>query len=130
MSFAGLKQSIKHLGILAPKRGLSSCTPTSRQFLVIAKDFSDKEALSRRMASREEHLDNARELYSVDTILAGGAIFSEEGENGKMIGSCLVYEAENSEAVKKMIAKDPYIKGKVWDKIDIYPLKLALPFKA
>ncbi|ORX78654.1 hypothetical protein K493DRAFT_271276 [Basidiobolus meristosporus CBS 931.73] len=124
-----LKAAATHLGKLPVARSFSTSVTAAGQFLVISKDFTDQEALSRRMAVREKHLESAQKLYNEERLLAGGAIFSEEGASGKMIGSCIVLEAENAEEVKKVVAADPYIQGKVWDKIEIYPLKLAFPFK-
>jgi len=44
---------------------------------------------------------------------------------GKMIGSMLVINAENEQAAWQWLEKDPYVTGRVWEKIEVLPFKLA-----
>jgi hypothetical protein len=37
----------------------------------------------------------------------------------------LVVQLENEEAVKQWISEDPYVTGRVWDKIEILPFRVA-----
>jgi uncharacterized protein YciI len=41
-----------------------------------------------------------------------------------MEGSILVLTAESKQEIEAMILKDPYYKGKVWEKWDIFPVNL------
>ena len=49
------------------------------QYVVIAEDGNDAEALNRRMQARPAHLDGARNLKAKDQYVMGGAILDEEG---------------------------------------------------
>jgi uncharacterized protein YciI len=91
-------------------------------FLIIAHDFTDPEALTRRMAVREAHLANARKAKAVGNLIAGGAILDEAG---KMIGSSLFARFATREDLDQFLASDPYVTGKVWDKIEVKTVRLA-----
>ncbi len=92
------------------------------QFLVTALDYTDAQAIDRRMKHRENHLANVREMIDSGKFLMGGAILDD---NEKMIGSALILEFPDRESLDRHLAQDPYIDGKVWDKIDIKPIKLV-----
>ncbi|KAJ1675095.1 hypothetical protein EV182_001947 [Spiromyces aspiralis] len=82
------------------------------QYMVTAYDFKDSDAINRRMAAREQHLKVAGEMHSAKRLVYGGAILSDEG---KMVGSTLVYEADSIDEVRELVKNDPYTVGKVWD---------------
>lgn len=90
--------------------------------MVIAHDFTDSEALTRRMAVREAHLANARKAKAAGNLIAGGAILSE---TGGMIGSTLFTRFATREELDQFLASDPYVTGKVWDKIEVKTIRLA-----
>jgi uncharacterized protein YciI len=92
------------------------------QFLLIAYDGSDTGAIDRRMISRPEHLEKIAVVKKAGQFLCGGAILDNEGT---MIGSMILYEAENREALDKLLENEPYIYNNVWEKIDIRPFKMA-----
>lgn len=92
------------------------------QFLVTAMDFTDAEALERRMEHRETHLKNVQQMISEGRFLMGGAIL---GEDESMIGSALILDFPDRQSLEDHLAKDPYIDGKVWDKVDIKTIKLV-----
>ncbi|ORY04801.1 hypothetical protein K493DRAFT_333762 [Basidiobolus meristosporus CBS 931.73] len=106
-------------------RRFSSHSLACKQYLVIAKDFIDAEAISRRLAIREAHLDRCRELYKQNKVVAVGALRSDDSDYGKMMGSCHIYEANDVEEVKRIISQDPYIDARVWEDVKIIPLKLV-----
>ncbi|KAK9763608.1 hypothetical protein K7432_009555 [Basidiobolus ranarum] len=106
-------------------RYFSSYFRASKQYLVIAKDFIDEEAISRRLATRDSHLTRCRELYKDKLMLAAGALKSDDSDYGKMLGSCHIYEAESIQEVKDLISKDPYLVGRVWEDVKIMPLILV-----
>jgi hypothetical protein len=54
--------------------------------------------------------------------LFGGAILDE---NGKMIGSMILYETADRQELDKLLLDEPYIYNKVWEKIEIRPFRLA-----
>jgi len=92
------------------------------QFVVTAMDYTDEEALNRRMKNREAHLDGARQLIAEGRFLSGGAILDEQE---KMIGSTLHLEFPDRESLEAHLQKDPYISGKVWETIEIREARLV-----
>jgi len=92
------------------------------QFILICYDGTDTAALDRRMAVREEHLENVRELKRTKNFLWGGAILDDRE---MMIGSVVLYEYPDRESLEKMLEEEPYILGKVWEKIEIKSFRLA-----
>ncbi len=59
------------------------------QFTLVAEDDKDTEALNRRMAARDQHLEVAKKLKAEGHVLYGAALL---GDEGKIIGSVYVYE--------------------------------------
>jgi uncharacterized protein len=94
------------------------------QFLLLAYDGTDPEALERRMKVRGEHLKNVDDLKKAGEFLFGGAILDERG---KMIGSMIVYDFADRKALDDMLKQEPYITGKVWEKVEIRPFRHATP---
>jgi uncharacterized protein YciI len=92
------------------------------QFVVTAFDYTDANALERRMSQREEHLNGVRELIAAGHFLSGGALLDDAG---KMIGSSLHLEFPDRAALDAQLAQDPYASGKVWEKIEVRPIKLV-----
>jgi hypothetical protein len=92
------------------------------QFLILADDHKDPDALNRRLSVREEHLKRVRKEKAEGRFIIGGAKLNEHGD---MHGSMLVVQLENEEAVKQWISEDPYVTGRVWDKIEILPFRVA-----
>jgi uncharacterized protein YciI len=95
------------------------------QFLLLAYDATDEAALPRRMAAREAHMALVEKNKAAGRARYGAAIVDE---SGKMIGSMMVVEYESRKAVEDWLAEEPYITGKVWDKVTIQPCKIAPPF--
>lgn len=94
-------------------------------FIVEALDFSDDDAINRRMAARKEHLKYATALKESKQLLYAVALINDN----KMIGSSLIYEVNSSEELEKIISDDPYTKAKVWDKITIKECRVPVIFE-
>ena len=92
------------------------------QFLLIAYDGTDKDALSRRMSAREEHLQKIRVLKKSGEFIFGGAILDD---SGMMKGSVILYEFPDRETLDERLEDEPYITKGVWKKIEIRPFRLA-----
>jgi uncharacterized protein YciI len=99
---------------------VSSGAGSIMDFLVIALDGTDDGALDRRMAVREDHLAGAKQLAEQGRFIFGGAILDDDG---KMIGSTIVYDFPDRDAVEKCVAEDPYTKGDVWRDVTIRPFR-------
>lgn len=94
-------------------------------FLLLAYDATDPDALTRRMAAREAHLKLVDINQAKGHAKFGAALLDE---TGKMIGSMMVLDYPDRAALDAWLAEEPYITGKVWDKIDITPCKIAPSF--
>ena len=92
------------------------------QFLLIAYDGTDSEALERRLKVREEHLEKTEGLKKDGNFLFGGAILDDEG---KMVGSMIIYDFPDRQSFDARLKNEPYITGGVWKKIEIQPFRAA-----
>ena len=92
------------------------------QFLLLAYDSTDSDALQRRLNVREEHLKKIGGLQRAGEFLFGGAILDE---NGRMIGSMIVYDFPDRQALEEKLKDEPYFTKGVWEKTEIQPFRLA-----
>jgi uncharacterized protein YciI len=92
------------------------------QFILIAYDGTDPGAPDRRMSVRQEHLDKIAVLKKSGEFIYGGAILDN---NGKMIGSMILYEFPDRATLNHRLKDEPYITRGVWKKIEIQPFRLA-----
>ncbi len=92
------------------------------QFLLVAFDGTDDKALERRMNVRPSHLNNVEMLKKKGEFILGGAILDD---NGKMIGSMILYDFPDREALDKCLETEPYVTSGTWQKIDLRPFRLA-----
>lgn len=92
------------------------------QYLVTAYDYTDTEALQRRMNVRPHHLDAAKDLKANGNYVLGGAILNEDG---KMIGSVMILQFETDEALEAWKQNEPYVTQKIWESVDVKPFKVA-----
>ncbi|KAG1904379.1 uncharacterized protein F5891DRAFT_42829 [Suillus fuscotomentosus] len=108
-----------------------SSTPSLLNFVVWAPDYTDEGALERRLAVRPAHLENAKKLINQGILRVGGGLLTPESVNAaaadiKFVGSCLIYEGETIDAVRKIVEEDLYYTADVWDKEKIVILPIAL----
>jgi uncharacterized protein YciI len=89
-------------------------------FLIVAHDFRDPDALSRRMQQRPPHIEGVRKMKAEGTFLDGGAMLDDEG---RMIGSMVLVEFPSRSEVDAWLARDPYVTGQVWEHITVRPFK-------
>ncbi len=94
------------------------------QFVVTALDYTDADALQRRLANREAHVAGARRLMAEKRFLSGGAILDDAG---RMIGSTLHVDFPDRASLEQYLQQDPYVSGKVWETIEIRPVRLLPP---
>lgn len=93
------------------------------QFVLIAYDGTDEGALGRRMVVRKAHLKLGKGMHDAGKWLYAAGILADEG---KMIGSMIVCEFPSREEMEKQwLSREPYIAGKVWQKIDIQRAQVA-----
>jgi len=92
------------------------------QFILLAYDGTDSEALVRRLRVREEHLEKTEKLKKAGEFLFGGAILDD---GGKMIGSMIVYEFPDRQSLEERLMDEPYVTKGIWEKIEIKPFRAA-----
>ena len=86
------------------------------QFLILAHDGNDENALERRMSVRPKHLENMMKLKDEGHVMAAGGLI-EDG--GRLAGSYLVMDFESREALDEYLAGEPYVAAGVWQDIKI-----------
>jgi uncharacterized protein len=92
------------------------------QFLLVAFDGTDAEALERRLKVREDHLQKISVLKKKGEFKCGGAILNDDG---KMIGSMIIYEFPDRQSLDLSLQNEPYFTQGVWESIEIRPFRLA-----
>ncbi len=92
------------------------------QYLIIARDGEDAEAVERRMKARPLHFEKARELKKENSFITGGAILDDQGN---MIGSMMVVQFDNEDGLLEWMQSEPYVVGNVWQSIEVKPFRLA-----
>ena len=95
------------------------------QFLVIAHDGPD--GMERRAEARPAQLAKAEELKQAGKSLFATATLADPS---KMIGSVLVYEVADRAELDAILAEEPYVTGKVWQKIEVSLCKVGPSFMA
>lgn len=93
-----------------------------KQYLITGFDYTDAEALERRMSVREQHLENVRKLKQSGNYILGGAILDDKG---MMIGSSMVLQFLTEEELEAWLENEIYIIAKVWENTDIRPFRVA-----
>lgn len=93
-----------------------------QQYVIIAQDGTDEDALERRMQARPFHLAGAKKLKEQNNFVVGGATLDEEG---KMRGSIMIVQFETKEEFDHWYANEPYIKEGVWKTIEVKPFRIA-----
>lgn len=92
------------------------------RYVIHAYDYTDADALDRRMQVRSDHLAFVRQLKSMGQFIFGGALLDPDGN---MIGSMLLLELETEAQLQDYLRADPYIVQGVWEKIDVKPFRQA-----
>jgi hypothetical protein len=95
------------------------------QYIVIAHDYKDKDALNRRMKAREDHMALGDKMVAEGKALYGVALFDDQGS---MNGSVYVVDFPSKKELDEWIKIEPYVIGKVWEKIKITPCKVGPSF--
>ncbi|MGE4383241.1 MAG: YciI family protein [Arcobacter sp.] len=90
------------------------------QYLVIAYDNDN--ALERRLAVRDAHVEGTRKLMAEGKIINAGALIEDE----VMVGSTLLVDFATDDEIDEWLENEPYVKNNVWnmDEFQIVPVKL------
>lgn len=90
------------------------------QYIIEALDYPD--VLDKRMAAREAHLASIRALKETGQYVVAAAKLDK---NDKMIGSTLILQFENDEALEYYLKNEPYIAQNVWEVVKTYKVRIA-----
>jgi uncharacterized protein YciI len=96
------------------------------QFLIIAHDGTDAGAAGRRQAVRPAHLASIEPRVAAGEIIVGGAILNDAGT---VIGSVVLAEFASRAVLDAWLEQDPYVTGKVWQQIEVQPIRIAVRAK-
>jgi uncharacterized protein YciI len=88
-------------------------------FALVAHDRPNH--VARRMELRPDHLEFLKSLG--DALVLAGPFLAD---NGDMVGSIVVVEAETLDAARTIFARDPFSVGNLFDSITIKPWKLGI----
>ena len=69
------------------------------QFLILAEDYKDADALSRRLAVREEHLRRMRTEKAEGRFVIGGARAERTGKHAGRNAGCTIRKWRNCETM-------------------------------
>ncbi|MBR2520851.1 MAG: hypothetical protein IKE62_01545 [Oscillospiraceae bacterium] len=89
------------------------------RFLI--KAYDGPGMLEKRMAVRPRHLEGMRALGR-QIICAGGLLDSD----GRMIGSALVLEFPDRDALYDYLRNEPYVTEGVWEKTEVDVMNVVL----
>ena len=97
------------------------------QYIIIAKDKADKEALNRRLQSRDAHITLGDQMVESGNALFGAVMLSQENT---MCGSVYIVEFNTEEELQNWLQNEPYVEGDVWDmkNIEIIPCMIGPSF--
>lgn len=93
-----------------------------KQYLIIAQDGKDDDALNRRKEIRSLHLAGAKKLKENNNFIIGGAMLDDDGN---MRGSIMIVQFETKEDFQNWYDNEPYITGGVWKEIEVKPFRVA-----
>lgn len=93
------------------------------QFIVMGLDHPN--ALDRRMAARQAHIDVCGVMKADGRMLYGVALL---GADGNMCGSMLVLDMPDRNAVDEYLKTEPYVLGNVWGDIKVTACKVGPSF--
>jgi len=91
-------------------------------FIVIGYDGTDSEALARRMAAREGHLQGVQVLRDEGKFQYGGALLDSAGN---MIGSMMILDFPSETDLRtEFLNEEPYVQQGVWKTVNVHPFRL------
>lgn len=96
------------------------------QFLIIGRDGDDADAMSRRLAVRQAHIELGDELLKSGNMWYGAAIIDDDGQ---MKGSALFMDFESEEALNEWLETEPYVTGKVWQSVEVIKCNTRDPWQ-
>lgn len=78
--------------------------------------FDKEGGLDTRLANRDDHL--AYLGGKVDKVVLGGPFLSDDG---KPVGSMLIFDVENEAEARSIVDNDPYAKAGLFQNVEVKP---------
>lgn len=88
--------------------------------VIVVMGWDGPSALKGRERYRTEHRERLKQKDHEGRLILAGP-FSDGS------GSLLIFEAESVEEIQKFMEEDPYVKYRVFDRIEIRPLTPVFP---
>lgn len=95
------------------------------QFMVLAYDGTDPDALERRLQARPTHLTVTDKMKADGHLLYAAALLNDDEQ---MIGSLLILDVDSSADIEEWLENEPYVQGDVWRDITVTPCRAAPMF--
>ena len=96
------------------------------QFIIVARDYKDNEALKRRLKEREAHIALSDKAIKTGQQIFGGAMLDEDNQ---MCGSVMVVDFPSREKIDEWLKNEPYVTGEVWEDIEVMSYKVGPSFE-
>ncbi|MEY2430910.1 MAG: uncharacterized protein QOC92_635 [Acidimicrobiaceae bacterium] len=90
-------------------------------FLVLAWDRTDEDAVARRDASRQAHMELITELFEAHHVVVGAGILDDDGI---VRGSVIIVDYPDRAAVDEYLGTEPLKTNAVWERFEVHPLRL------
>lgn len=97
-------------------------------YSIVCQDSPD--SLSKRKASRQDHLKRVRILADTGRLIVAGPnpkIDSKDPGNAGFSGSLIIAEFDDLPSAQEWAKDDPYTHAGVWQEIEVKPFVQALP---
>ena len=92
------------------------------QYIVTGNDFTDDEAIQRRLNVRPHHLDFARATKAAGNLISAAAILNEKGD---AVGSVMFMQFNTEEELEAWKSNEPYVTQGIWEIVDVKPARVA-----
>jgi len=89
-------------------------------FLIVGRDGADPDAGNRRQTHRAAHLARGSILKERGDLLYGGAMLDEAEQ---MIASVMIVKFPSRAKLDEWLGDEPFIKGGVWQTVEIRPFR-------
>jgi uncharacterized protein len=90
-------------------------------FVVYAKDKPGLDAI--RAERRQSHRARLRKHEHPVIVRIGGPLLADDG---RMIGTMLIVEAQNKTEVKQFMSDDPYVRANLYESLEIVSFQWGL----
>lgn len=95
------------------------------EYIVMAYDGTDEEALKKRLDIRPAHMAQGDKMLAAGKYRYGAALLDDDS---KIIGSMIVVDFSSNEELDAWLAIEPYVTSNVWQKVEVTPCRVGPRF--